>query len=125
MGIVKKIFGAILGLFAGLAGLVGLGNKGGDYYLDLSEGGAQAPAQVAKAEVPKAASPAATPVSKGAVAKKETAKQEAVAPAPVAAPEPLSFAEIMATPMPTMSRRRPGPSLNAFKDMAKDLARKA
>ncbi len=121
MGLVKKILGAVLGLFAGLAGLLGLGKKADSYYLDLSDGTTKAPAQVAAAQ-PKAA--AAQP-------KAAAAQPKAAAPAAVAAaantvtPIPaITFADMAAIPLSTGGRRRPGPSLDKFKDMAKEVGRR-
>lgn len=143
MGLIKKILGAVLGVFAAIAGLVGLGKKDA-YYLDLS--GAETPAaasQVAAAPAP-AASSAAT--AKATTAKGATPQAAPAAPAPkvakVQTPEELiaaavsakipgqgragqggesiSFTDYMSMPLPT-GRRRPGGSLAIFKDMAKDV----
>lgn len=127
MGIIKKILGAVLGLFGVLAGLIGIGKKD-KYFLDLSEGASPAatPAPAAieakdSKNAAKSADKAAAVAGKAvaAAAAVAIAATEAVAAAP--APEPLSFGEIAMIPTSTMSRRRPGPSLTQYKDMAKDM----
>ncbi|MFM6900587.1 MAG: hypothetical protein ACKPKF_26120 [Microcystis panniformis] len=116
------------------------GGKKSDFYLELKEtdGEQQATATTAAAapvvEAPAAAvEPAAVPVAEKKTKKTSVKKEKQVketpaapvsAPAPVAAtngkvePQEVEFAtKYLITP--SMSRRRPGPSLNGFKDMAR------
>jgi hypothetical protein len=133
MGLVKKILGAVLGLFAGLAGLLGLGKKADSYYLDLSSGAPQAPAQVAQAQpkTPTAVATKAAPAAKVAPAQSSAKREVAAAPAAVAAVSnaatvipAITFADMAAIPVSTSGRRLPGPSLDAFKTMAKEVSRR-
>jgi hypothetical protein len=120
------------------------GGKKSNFYLELKETDgekpaavtteAPAPAPVVEAPAP-AAEPAAAPVAekkakKTSVKKEKKAKGKeapASAPAPVAAapaqpakvePKEVEFATKFLI-SPSLSRRRPGPSLNGFKDMAR------
>ncbi len=119
MGFIKSIFGIVGGLFKAILGVFGVGKKS-EFYMELEEGAtetaseATAPAAPAKAaSEPVAASPAP------------------VAPQPVVAPA-VSQPTQPAAPVPsfaanyllgsTTSRRRPGPSLSPFKDMAKQVS---
>ncbi|MGB3201215.1 MAG: hypothetical protein WBA99_09945, partial [Nodosilinea sp.] len=139
MGLIKSIFGAIFGLIGGIfktiGGLVGLGKKS-EFFMELDEANSSqsaiapsAPAPAAKTE-PAAADKA--PVKAAAQTtpnKKETtppAKQETKAPAPAAPsaePVPTGFASTYLTSVGTAlpRRRRPGPSLSPFMDMAKQV----
>jgi hypothetical protein len=115
--------GFIGGLFAGLFGIFGnLFSKKEEFFLDLDD----AKGEGKTADAP-ASAPATTPVAKTEV-KKEAApkakKVEKAAPAttPVAkaksATTPVVPANVIASNAP---RRRPGPSLNQFKDMARQM----
>jgi predicted lipid-binding transport protein (Tim44 family) len=128
MGLVKTIFGTIFGLiggiFSAIGGLVGLGKKS-EFYMELDEssGGSQpaiapsAPAPAAKAEPALAATPAAAPTQ----SQEPKAPAAAVAPA---GPAPTGFASNYLTSVGTSlpRRRRPGPSLSPFRDMAKQVS---
>jgi predicted lipid-binding transport protein (Tim44 family) len=141
MGLIKSIFGAIFGLIGGIfktvGGLVGLGKKS-EFYLEFTEAesGSKPEAALAPAAKP-AAKSAAKPAASDAVA--STAKPVAVAPMTVApAPAPVVAASVAqpaqpAGPLPNFAtdyvaaptatslprRRRPGPSMSPFVDMAK------
>ncbi|PSN14396.1 hypothetical protein C7293_11870 [filamentous cyanobacterium CCT1] len=146
MGLIKSIFGAIFGLIGGIfktvGGLVGLGKKS-EFFMELDEAdsssqaaiGPSTPAPAAKAEPAKspgkaaaktpakAETKAATKTRTKPVAKKET---KAPAPTPAAAPAepvPTGFASNYLTSVGTSMprRRRPGPSLSPFMDMAKQV----
>jgi hypothetical protein len=136
MGFIKTIFGSIFGLIGGLfkaiVGIFGIGKKS-EFYLeaDDADGGsspAVAPQDVAPPATPKSATePAAvTPAASTPAAAPAPAQPEApvaaVAPAP-AKPEPVgNFAtDYLNGSSGTMTRRRPGPSLSPFKDMAKQV----
>ncbi|MBD2108847.1 hypothetical protein [Nodosilinea sp. FACHB-13] len=149
MGLIKSIFGAIFGLLGGIfktvGGLVGLGKKS-EFFMELdeSESSAQpapaltAPAKAESVAAPaKAATNALAKVSEKATTKapaKALAKAAAKAPAK-AAPAPALVAMAPAEPAPTAfastylttvgtslpRRRRPGPSLSPFLNMAKQV----
>ena len=141
MGLIKSIFGAIFGLIGGIfktvGGLVGLGKKS-EFFMELDEADSSsqpaiapsAPASAAKAEPAAAAKPPA-PAKTKTSAKTQTkppAKEETKAPAPAMAaasaePAPTGFASNYLTSVGTAlpRRRRPGPSLSPFLDMAKQV----
>ncbi|MBE9138694.1 hypothetical protein IQ254_16085 [Nodosilinea sp. LEGE 07088] len=130
MGLIKSIFGAIFGLIGGIfkaiGGLVGLGKKS-EFYMELDEASSDSqpvaapstPAPAAKAE-PK---PAGAPAKAKAEASAKAPKPVAPAPAVPAEPVPTAFASKYLTTVgiSQSSRRRPGPSLAPFKDMAKQV----
>ncbi|MGG6237734.1 hypothetical protein ACQ4N7_03760 [Nodosilinea sp. AN01ver1] len=143
MGLIKSIFGAIFGLIGGIfktvGGLVGLGKKS-EFFMELDEAddssqpaiAPSAPAPAAKAEPAAAAKSPAKAAAKTETkpaAKTQTkpaAKKETKAPAPAAAPAepvPTGFASNYLTSVGTSMprRRRPGPSLSPFMDMAKQV----
>ncbi|MBE9159420.1 hypothetical protein IQ265_21685 [Nodosilinea sp. LEGE 06152] len=149
MGLIKSIFGAIFGLIGGIfrtvGGLVGLGKKS-EFFMELDEAddssqpaiAPSAPAPAAKAEpaaVTKAPAKAAAKAPAKAETKasaktqaKPTAKKETKAPVPALAaapaePVPTGFASNYLTSVGTSMprRRRPGPSLSPFMDMAKQV----
>ena len=146
MGFIGKIFGAIFGfigtIFGAIGKVFGLGGKS-DYYveIDSSQDGGSAPstASAPKAAVvaataaatATAAAVAATPVVQ--VAEPEPVKPVVSAPASVAATpvkqngkaaENVTFApDKLLTLSSTGGRRRPGPSLSPFKDMARQVQR--
>ena len=116
------------------------GGKKSDFYLELKEndGEQKATATTAAAAlvveaptsaVESAAAPVAEKKTQKTSIKKEKQVKETPA-APVSAPAPLAVTNGKVEPQevefatkylitPTMSRRRPGPSLNGFKDMAR------
>jgi hypothetical protein len=139
MGLIKNIFGTIFGVIGGvfkaIFGIFGIGKKS-EYFLeadDLDKGSApQAqPQAAAKVEKPAAApAPQESAPAPAASAKTEApaAKPAEAAPAPKPVPvepkpEPVgNFAtDYLNAPSATMGRRRPGPSLSPFKDLAKDM----
>ncbi|MBE9109246.1 hypothetical protein IQ273_07435 [Nodosilinea sp. LEGE 07298] len=139
MGLIKSIFGAIFGLIGGIfktvGGLVGLGKKS-EFFMELDEGDSSNqpaiapsnPAPAVKAEPAAAAkSPAKAETKTPAkAATKAPAKKETKAPAVAAAPAepvPTGFASNYLTSVGTAlpRRRRPGPSLSPFMDMAKEV----
>jgi predicted lipid-binding transport protein (Tim44 family) len=139
MGLIKSIFGAIFGLIGGifktLGSLVGLGKKS-EFFMELDEASSAsepaAPAKAAPATVAAPADQAApAPVAKApakAATKQAPAKaKEVPTPAPVVAvaaePVPANFATTYLNgPGSSMTRRRrPGPSLSPFRDMAKQV----
>lgn len=149
MGLIKTILGGIFGLLGGIAkaflGVLGIG-KTSEFYMELDESAtsvASTPAPAAPA--PKAeASPAPAPA---APAPKMEASPASAAPAPKAEPSPApapAAATPVAAPAPTapvvpapplpsfaanylgttsgaLKRRRPGPSLSNFRDMAQQV----
>ena len=129
MGLIKSIFGAIFGLIGGIfkaiSGLVGLVNKS-EFYMEIDEAAAGSPpAVVASAPAPVKVEPTAKaePVT-AAPAKAPAKTAPATAPVAVAAaPVPTGFASNYLTSVGTTmpSRRRPGPSLSPFRDMAKQV----
>ena len=118
------------------------GGKKENFFLELDDAGgtpdaAPTPAAaVAEAPAAEPAAPAAPPkaakkVAKKKVAKKKAAKQQpapqpvAQQPAPAAPSAPaVLFAPNNMVPQSTGKRRSPGPSLDAFKDMAKGMGRR-
>ncbi|MGL5509629.1 MAG: hypothetical protein ACRC2J_14715 [Microcoleaceae cyanobacterium] len=129
--------GFIGGLFAGLFGIFGnLFGKKEEFFLDLDnakgEGKTEtAPAKKAEVKVAPASAPATIPAetkAKKTEPKKEAApkakKVEKAAPAttPVAKAKPATTPVVPANVIAnTAPRRRPGPSLNQFKDMARQM----
>ncbi|WOD37687.1 hypothetical protein [Nodosilinea sp. E11] len=133
MGLIKSIFGTIFGLLGGIfkavAGLVS-GGKKSEFFLELEEAVSDSlpsadPAPAAKAE-PVAAAPAKA-ATKTPAKTQAPAAPAAPALAPVAttaiAPAPTGFASNYLTSVGTAMprRRRPGPSLSPFMDMAKQV----
>ncbi|WP_017302790.1 hypothetical protein [Spirulina subsalsa] len=122
---VKKLFG---GLFSFLGGLLGGQKK--SYYLELDDAGTPtAPAPVA-AEKPAPAKAPVAPVAaeKPAPTKAPVAPVAAEKPAPTKAPEPPAtgtFAPDYLLYTTTRAKRRPGPSLKGFRDMARQVNKMA
>ena len=108
------------------------GGKKSDFYLELKETDGEQKATAttaAAAPVVEAAAPVAEKKTKKTSVKKEKQVKETPA-APVSAPAPVAATNGKVEPQevefatkylitPSMSRRRPGPSLNGFKDMAR------
>ena len=108
------------------------GGKKSDFYLELKETDGEQKATAttaAAAPVVEAPAPVAEKKTKKTSVKKEKQVKETPA-APVSAPAPLAATNGKVEPQevefatkylitPSMSRRRPGPSLNGFKDMAR------
>ncbi|GAB4132937.1 MAG: hypothetical protein Fur0046_03220 [Cyanobacteria bacterium J069] len=150
MGLIKKLLGGLFSFLGGLGKLLGLG-KSSEYFLEAEPANDAAPAALtapaaaaaapakaaaaktaaAPAETAVAASPAldaATPAAEVKTNGKTPALAAAApAPAPKAAPEPAPAAEQTFAPNFVLlnsgrgGRRRPGPSLNPFLDMARQV----
>ena len=138
MGLIKNIFGAILGVIGGVLkaifGIFGIG-KQSEYYLeaDDADGGSkpqEQPQAAVKKEKPAAPSQASTPAPAKATKSQAPAEKAKPKAAPVAQPVPVqpkpepvgNFAtDYLIVPSSTSGRRRPGPSLSSFKDLAKDM----
>jgi hypothetical protein len=144
-GFIKNFFGGIFGFFAGLLGL-----KKSEYFLDLGESSDKEPAKVAPAKAePVAVAPAkaeaakSEPANKAKVEKKSKKEKEPVASAAAKTSEPpkvpaaatngkvssqaqpvLTFAPNNLMPTPTANRRSPGPSMNNFREMARQVKTK-
>ncbi|MEG4492280.1 hypothetical protein [Microcoleus sp. D3_18_C4] len=148
-GFIKNFFGGIFGFFARLLGL-----KKSEYFLDLGESGAKEPAKVAPAKAePVAIAPAkaesvksekSEPAKKAKVEKKSKKENEPVASVPANNAEPAKVPAAAATngkvpsqaepirtfapnnlmPTPNGSRRTPGPSMNNFREMARQVKTK-
>lgn len=118
------------------------GKKKESFFLELEESQVEPPAQTSQepsepaagvAGEEKPVQPTATAPAKSA--KKTSIKKSARAPKSKTAPAAAPAATVASKPpepqevefatkyliVPTMSRRRPGPSLNAFKDMARQV----
>ncbi len=150
-GFIKNFFGGIFGFLGGLLGL-----KKSEYFLDLGESSAKAPAMVAPAATKKAEpvaiapekvepvkSQKSEPAKKAKVEKKSKKEKEPVAiPANTAEPTKVpvaaatngkvptqaepnrTFAPNNLMPTPTGTRRTPGPSMNNFREMARQVKNK-
>lgn len=108
MNLLKKLFGAIFGLFGAIAKLFGLGKKG-EFYIELDEGKA---APATPATPTKTAEPAPQP-----------AQPVAAAPTPIltAPAEPTPTPVAPSVPYTRFARRRPGANMAAFLDMARQV----
>ncbi|MCW6036251.1 hypothetical protein K4A83_08195 [Spirulina subsalsa FACHB-351] len=120
---IKKLFG---GLFSFLGGL--FGGKKKSYYLELDDAGTPvAPADSTPVAPEKPApAPAKAPAAPAPVAVETPAP--APAPAPPKAPEPPAtgtFAPDYLLYTTTRAKRRPGPSLKGFRDMARQVNKMA
>ncbi|HIK34841.1 MULTISPECIES: hypothetical protein [unclassified Thermosynechococcus] len=115
MNLVKKLFGAIFGLFGAIAKLFGLGKKS-EFYIELDESTA---APAALSTPTKAAEPAPTPEP----AAPQPAQPVAAAPTSVAtAPaEPTPTPVTPSVPYTRFARRRPGANMAAFLNMARQV----
>ena len=145
-GFIKNFFGGIFGFLGGLLGM----NKS-EYFLDLGESSGNESAMVmpAKAEqvmttpakVEPVKSEKSEPAKKAKVEKKSKKEKESVAiPANTAEPANVAVAETNGKvpnqaepdrtfapnnlmPIPTGTRRTPGPSMNNFRDMARQVTK--
>ncbi|WP_448598654.1 hypothetical protein [Thermoleptolyngbya sp.] len=138
MGLIKKLLGGLFSFLRGLGKLLGLG-KSSEYFLEAEPSDSSAPVvPVAEAAPPTAEAPAAAPVPGAAVAAVAppatdvtTNGKAPAAAAPAAAPKPApeaapatdqTFAPNFVFLSSSRSgRRRPGPSLNPFLDMARQV----
>jgi predicted lipid-binding transport protein (Tim44 family) len=136
MGLIKNIFGAIFGViggaFKGILGLFGIGKS--EYYLEAEDGASASQPQAQPKAAPQVEKPAAPQQKQSAASPAASAQTEAAAaesqPAPAPKPVPVkpkaepvgNFAtDYLNAPSANMGRRRPGPSLSPFKDLAKDM----
>lgn len=123
MGFIKSIFGIIGGVFKTILSVFGIGKKS-EFFMELDESTSASVAAPAEAPAP---APAAA---------KAVAEPAAASPAPVVtAPKPAPVAPQVAKPAASVpsfaanylvgstmpSRRRPGPSMSPFRDMAKQV----
>lgn len=110
------------------------GSKKEEFFLEIDDSkeapkaeSPKAPAEPPKAETP-VEKPVETPVAASAEAPKAAAPAAPPAPAIPAkpkAPEPVVlFAPDNLMPLPNPTRRRPGPNMAAFLDMAKQVKRR-
>jgi hypothetical protein len=144
-GFIKNFFGGIFGFFSRL-----LGFKKSEYFLDLDDSSAKKPAKIEpvtakKAEpVAVAAAPKKVAPEKAESAKKTKKGKESAASVPANSSEPTKVAAVAATngkvmsqsepiltfapnnlmPIPSTSRRSPGPSMNGFREMARQIKSK-
>lgn len=151
MGLIKKIFGAIFGLIGSIIGAVlgvfGVGKKS-EFFLELddADSGAKGNAAAENTAAPaEASAPQAAPAQTSApAASSSPAPEKTSSPAPQQQPKPAAEPAPLATPaakrakpapdagtfatdylvnprLSTGSRRKPGPSLSPFKDLARQV----
>ncbi len=144
-GFIKNFFGSIFGFLGGLLGL-----KKSEYFLDLGNSETKespkveltaakkpepvlAVPAVAKADSPKSEKSESPNKAKAETSKKSKKEKEPVKVAAAAvtngkvssSTEPtLTFAPNNLMPTPNASRRTPGPSMNGFRDMARQVKTK-
>jgi hypothetical protein len=120
MGFIKKVFSGIFGFLGGILKIFGIGQSG--YYMEVESSAPPTPAEPPKpaASAPAAPAPAAPVVPVAPVAAVEM--PPAPKPAP-AKPAPVmdTFATKFLIPTSSGKRRRPGPSLSPFMDMARKV----
>lgn len=151
-GFIKNFFGGIFGFFGRLLGLkkseyfLDLGESGAKEPAKVAPAKAEpvaiAPAKVEPAKSEK--SEKSEPAKKAKVEKKSKKENEPVASVPSNTPEPVKVAAAAATngkvpsqaepnrtfapnnlmPTPNGSRRTPGPSMNNFREMARQVKTK-
>jgi hypothetical protein len=132
MGLIKKLFGSIFGLLSGILKILGIGKSG--YYVEIDD------SQTVEPNSTNQPAPMKTEATQKAQ-EKAVAKPTAVKPAnpvnrlepePVAAKTPAApkpdkseptgtFAPRFLVPNARGGRRRPGPSLSSFMDLARDV----
>jgi hypothetical protein len=144
-GFIKNFFGGIFGFFSRLLGL-----KKSEYFMDLGDSPAKEPAKaesvaVAATPVPEKVAPVKSATAQKAETTKKAKKgKESAASVPVNTLEPAKVAAVAATngkvlsqsepiltfapnnlmPTPSTSRRSPGPSMNGFREMARQVKTK-
>jgi hypothetical protein len=140
MGLIKKLLGGLFSFLGGLGKLLGLG-KSSEYFLEAEpSSSAAAAAPVAEAAPATTEAPVAAPAPAAAVAavappatdvtsNGKAPAAAAPAPVPTAKPTPEDKPAADQTFAPNFvvlsssrsGRRRPGPSLNPFLDMARQV----
>ena len=141
MGFINKLLGGVFAFIGGIFGtitkLLGFGSKS-EYFLEADDGKGSAPAtpepQLQTTQKVEAPTPAAketvefeVPTTSASMNGKVEVSQEAFAAAPEppapapAEPEVKTFAPNFLVGTTPSRRRRPGPSLNPFLDMAKNM----
>lgn len=153
-GFIKNFFGGIFSFFAGLLGLkkseyfLDLGSSDAKDSPKAELAAAKKPEPVVAAPAaPKADSPKSEKSESPSTAKAETSKKskkekEPVASVPAKTPEPMkvaaatngkvsssseptkTFAPNNLMPIPNSSRRTPGPNMNSFREMARQVKTK-
>jgi hypothetical protein len=129
MGLIKNIFG---GIFSFLGGIFKIFKKS-DYYLEADDTKSGV-APVAESNGASAKAPAAPVPVEATISAPSNNSKNAKADAPAApviaasapvAPQPMQAAGVLfaakLAPTSTGGRRRPGPSLGRYMDMAKDV----
>lgn len=128
MGFIGKIIGGIFSFLGSLLGVLGklFGLKKSEYYLELDEAkGETAPAARAPVETaPAAAAPQAAVASKAAATVPEQTPAAVSTGNGNSSADGMTFATDFLVVSTLPRRRRPGPSLSAFKEMAKDMQRR-
>ncbi|MEB3288308.1 MAG: hypothetical protein VKI82_00235 [Leptolyngbya sp.] len=122
MGLIKSIFGIIGGVFQAILSVFGLGKKS-EFFMELDESAAPAAAPAAPEPAKTVTEPVTAPATAPVAASPAPAVAPAPKPAPAAAPTTSapSFAATYLTGPTMPRRRRPGPSLSPFRDMAKQV----
>jgi predicted lipid-binding transport protein (Tim44 family) len=139
MGLVKKLLDGILAFVGGIFGFLGglLGFKKSEYYMEMAEEKEKStvsPAATqlsAQSAAPETAQPSPAKAQSGHTKSAQVAasvQPKAPAPKPAAQavataqpPKEVNFATKYFVPSDKNSRRRPGPSMNYFLDMAKQV----
>ena len=131
-GFLKRLLGRLLSILT--FGLLGRGKRQGAYYLELDESQAAASSPGGSAPSSSASQPS-QPASAAPAASTGATGQSAAVPAQVGnrAQSPLqsdgtaarvgNFAPEYWRSQPSMGRRRPGPSLDSFRELARQARR--
>lgn len=132
MGLIKKLLGGIFGLLSGILKIFGIGKS--EFYVELDESkavGTTPATQPAPVKVEAAPQAQASAVAEPAVVTVEQPvnrlePQPVTASAPAAPkPDPSkssdTFAPQFLVPKAQGGRRRPGPSLSSFMDLAREV----
>ncbi|HEY9816068.1 MAG TPA: hypothetical protein V6D20_09780 [Candidatus Obscuribacterales bacterium] len=118
MGFIQKIFGGIFSFLGGILKIFGIGKS--DYYMEAES--TPKPATSSKPAPEAKPTPTSTPPVAAAPKPAPTPVATAPAPATLSKPNPSPVLENFATKFsmsPSTKRRRPGPSLTPFMDMAR------
>lgn len=111
MNLLKKLFGALFGLFGAIGKLLGFGKKG-EFYIELDQSTAAAPTTTDKAPEP---APTPTPAPTAAA----PTPIVTAPPAPTPTPEPAPTTP--SVPYTRFARRRPGANMATFLNMARQV----